>query len=73
MRSNTGQKNDLWTVCWRNRSERICETLHLNDALGLRRVGSAQRDGKEANPWSPRVPRAQSTTASLVAKESTGS
>ena len=72
-RSSTGQKNDLWTVCGRDGSERICETLHLSDALGLRRVRSAQRDGKEANPWSPRVPRAQSTTASPAAKESTGS
>ena len=51
----------------------ICETLHLSDALGLRRVRSARRDGKEANPWSPRVPRAQSTTASPAAKGNTGS
>ena len=72
-RSSTGQKNDLWTVCGQDGSERICETLHLSDALGLRRVRSAQRDGKEANPWSPRVPRAQSTTASPAAKENTGS
>ena len=59
VRSNTGQKNDLWTVCGRDGSERICETLHLSDALGLRRVKPAQRDGKEASPWSPRVPCAQ--------------
>ena len=72
-RSSTGQKNDLWTVCGQDGSERICETLHLSDALGLRRVRSAQRDGKEANPWSPRVPRAQSTTASPAANENTGS
>ena len=72
-RSSTGQKNDLWTVCGRDGSEQICQTLHLSDALGLRRVRSAQRDGKEANPWSPRVPRAQSTTASPAAKENTGS
>ena len=72
-RSSTGQKNDLWTVCGQDGSERICKTLHLSDALGLRRVRSAQRDGKEANPWSPRVPRAQSTTASPAAKEITGS
>ena len=72
-RSSTGLKNDLWTVSGRNGSERICETLHLSDALGLRRVQSAQRDGREANPWSPRVPRAQSTTASPAAKENTGS
>ena len=71
--SSTGQKNDLWTVCGRDGSERICETLHLSDALGLWRVRSAQTDGTEANPWSPRVPRAQSTTASPAAKESTGS
>ena len=51
----------------------ICETLHLSDALGLGRVRLAQRDGKEANPSSPRVPRAQSTTASRAAKENTGS
>ena len=72
-RSSTGQKNDLWTICGQDGSERICKTLHLSDALGLRRVRSAQRDGKEANPWSPRVPRAQSTTASPAAKENTGS
>ena len=66
-------EKDLWTVCGRDGSERICETLHLSDALELRRVRSAQRDGKEANPWSPRVPRAQSTTASPAAKENTGS
>ena len=73
VRSNTGQTNDLWIVCGRDGSERICETLHLSDAVGLRRVKSAQRDGKEASPWSPRVPHAQSTTASPAAKESTGS
>ena len=72
-RSNTGRKNDLWTVCGRDGSERICKTLHLSDALGLKRVRSAQRDGKEANPWSPRVPRGRSATSSLAAKESTGS
>ena len=72
-RSSTCQKNDLWIVCWRDGSEQICETLHLSDALGLRRVRSAQRDGKEANPWSPRVPRAQNTKASPVVKENTGS
>ena len=72
-RSSTGQKNDLGTVCGQDGSEQICKTLHLSDALGLRRVRSAQRDGKEANPWSPRVPRAQSTTASPAAKENTGS
>ena len=72
-RSSTGQKNDLWTVCGRDGSERIGETLHLSDALGLRRVQSAQRDGREGNPWSPRVPRAQSTTASPAAKANTGS
>ena len=66
-------KNDLWTVCGRDGSEQICETLHLSDALELRRVRSAQREGKEANPWSPRPPRAQSTTTSPAAKENTGS
>ena len=65
--------NDLLTVCGRDGSERICGTLHLSDALVLRRVRSAQRDGKEANPWSPRVPHAQSTTAGPAVKESTGS
>ena len=72
-RSSTGQKNNLWTVCGQDGSERICETLHLSDALGLRRVRSAQRDLKEANPWSPRVPRAQSTTVSPAVKENTDS
>ena len=44
--SSTGHKNDVWTICGRDGSERICDTLHLGDALGLRRVRSAQRDGK---------------------------
>ena len=66
--SNTCQKNDLWTVRGRDGSERICETLHLSDARGLRRVKLAQRNGKEASPWSPRVPHARSTTASPATK-----
>ena len=45
-RSSTGQKNDLWTVCGQDGSERICETLHLSDARGLRRVRSTQRAHK---------------------------
>ena len=58
---------------WARWVRAVCETLHLSDALGLRRVRSAQRDGEQANPCSPRVPRAPSTTASPAAKESTGS
>ena len=49
-RSSTGQKNDLWTICGQDGSERIRKTLHLSDALGLRRVRSAQRNGKKQIP-----------------------
>ena len=73
VRSNTGRKNDLWTVCGHDLSEHICETLHLSDALGHRQVKSAQRDGSGASPLNPRVPHARSTTASPVAKASTDS
>ena len=73
VRSNTGQKNDPWTVCGRDGSERIGETLQLSDALGLRRVRLGQGDGKEANPWSPRVPHARSTTADSAVNEITRS
>ena len=73
VRSNTGRKNDLWTACGHDGSERIGETLHLSDDLGHSELKSAQRDGNEASPWSPRVPHARSTTASPVAMASTGS
>ena len=42
VRCNAGQKNNLWTAYGQDDgSERICETLHLSDALGHKQVKPA--------------------------------